>query len=509
MDTSVLVAGAGPTGLTLACDLARRGVAVRVVEKAAGFSTGSRAKGPNPRSLEILADLGVAGRVTAGGPLELVMRKYWEGRHVSDAAPCTGPAATPGVPYAHGQLIAQADLEAILRDRLGELGGRVELDAGIVDLTQDADGVTAHLAGGGRITASYLVGCDGGHSTVRALVGALFDGTSDPEQVMVCGDVDMDGPERGVWHQWFDGDGGVMLCPIPGTARSWWFQAAPERDGDGKVVEPSQASFQRLVDRHARIPGLTLDRASHLSTYRVNVRMVDRYRFGRVFLAGDAAHVHSIAGGLGMNTGIQDAYNLGWKLGLVVGARAAPGLLDTYEEERLPVAAWTLGVTSERQRAVLEAIARPGGGLDATVTADTTGLGVGYPWSSLSRPGGPGPRAGDRAPDAPCHDADGRSVRLFEVFAGPRFTLLGFGERHAASLRAIAAEHGDLVRTFAVDGAGARRGYGIRGDALVLIRPDGHIAMSAEEPAPVVACLAELGRRRPGGHVAGSAEPAT
>jgi len=121
-------------------------------------------------------------------------------------------------------------------------------------------------------------------------------------------------------------------------------------------VAPFLDSFQRLVDAHVRLPGFRLTSATLLSTYRVNVRMVDRYRVGRVFLAGDAAHVHSIAGGMGMNTGIQDAANLGWKLGMVVCGKAGAGLLDTYEEGRRPVAEWTLAMTSARQRAVLEAI---------------------------------------------------------------------------------------------------------------------------------------------------------
>lgn len=192
------------------------------------------------------------------------------------------------------------------------------------------------------------------------------------------------GRQAGGAEQWFDEDGGVMLCPIPGTARSWWFQAGPERDADGGVVAPSRESFQGLLDRHARIPGLTVAEASLLSVYRVNVRMVDRYRFGRVLLAGDAAHVHPVAGGLGMNTGIQDAFNLGWKLGMVATGEAGPGLLDTYEEERLPVAAWTLEITSDRLTAAMQAVATPGGGLDVVATKDTTGLGVGYPWSSLA-----------------------------------------------------------------------------------------------------------------------------
>ncbi|MFC1431847.1 FAD-dependent monooxygenase [Streptacidiphilus sp. N1-3] len=506
--TSVLIVGAGPTGLTLACDLARRGVAVRIIEKSPEHPRSSRAKGPNPRSLEVLADLGVLAEVRAAGTDRLVMRKYRDGRPIADTDPYQGSAPTPDAPYDRGCLLPQWRLEQILRDRLAGYGVGVELGTELVGLTQDDAGVLATIADGRRIQASYLVGCDGGHSAVRKLLGVPFAGETYEEQVMVCGDVELDGLDRGVWHQWFDPDGAVMLCPIPGTRSGWWFQAGPERDDAGRPVAPSPEGFQRLFDRHARRPDLRLAGATLLSTYRVNVRVVDRYRVGRAFLAGDAAHVHAIAGGLGMNTGIQDAFNLGWKLGLVLTGRAGPGLLDSYQEERLPVAAWTLEVTSERLRAVLEAIREPGGGLDAAASPETTTLGLGYRWSSLSRgQDGTGGRlrAGDRAPDAPCREAaTGAPTRLFELFAGPHFTLLGFGRGAAAALREAVAKHGDLLRAYAVDGGPvglldhqghARSAYDTAGDALVLVRPDNHVALvaPADRPEAVLNYLDGLG----------------
>ncbi|MFJ9106726.1 FAD-dependent monooxygenase [Streptomyces sp. NPDC102283] len=538
--TDVLIVGAGPTGLVLACDLARRGSAVRIVDRSPVPPRTSRAKGPNPRSLEILDDLGVAEEVLAAGSAPLPMLKYRDRRPVAEADPWADHAPSPDARYDRGWLIAQWRLEGILRDRLAGYGVRVETGREVVGLTQGGDegegdrGRSGEGGDGGHVDvtyadgpggrARYVVGCDGAHSSVRKLLGIGFEGTTDEDQVMVCGDVDLaeDALDRTRWHQWFDQDGAVMLCPIPGTRTGWWFQAGPERDGRGRPLAPTADGFRRLLTRHTALPGQDLTRAELLSTYRVNVRMADRFRAGRVLLAGDAAHVHAIAGGLGMNTGIQDAFNLGWKLGLVLAGHADAELLDTYEEERLPVAARTLDLASERLRATLEAIRRPGGGLDAAITTDTTGLGVGYRWSSLATHHAGAPAAlaaGDRAPDAPCADAaTGTRTRLHRVFAGPRTTVLGFGSGSAAVLREAAEAFGDAgvrgCRVYAahedragavepgavVDHAGhAAAAYGtgasVRtgGGTVVVVRPDHHVGVVA--PADDARSVREYLRR--------------
>ncbi|GAA2717541.1 MULTISPECIES: FAD-dependent monooxygenase [Streptomyces] len=417
--TAVLITGAGPTGLTLAITLARAGVPVRIIDKSPEFHRGSRGKGLNQRSREIFDDLGVGEAATASGSEHITLRKYRGGVAVADHASFGDRVPTPDMPYASGLLIPQWRTEEILRDKLAEYGVHVELGSELVDFEQDEHGVTGRLADGRSVSASYLAACDGGRSTVRKALGVGFEGRTEAEECMVIGDVRADGLDPAYWHQWFDEDGAVMLCPFPGDDH-WQLQAGPERDAEGRPLPASLASFQRLFDRHARVPGVRLTDVRWMSTYRINVRMADRFRIGRIFLAGDAAHVHSIAGGMGMNTGIQDAYNLGWKLAHVLGGRAGEDLLDTYEEERLPVAAWTLKLTDERLRAVREGVRRPGVGTEAVVTDDVTTLGVHYDWSTLA---GDGPLAGHRAPDAPLTGGG----RLFETLAGPHFTVLDFG----------------------------------------------------------------------------------
>jgi 2-polyprenyl-6-methoxyphenol hydroxylase-like FAD-dependent oxidoreductase len=482
--TDVLVVGAGPTGLTLACDLARRGVAVRIVDRAPEFPRGSRGKGLSPRSLEVFDDLGVADRLLTSGTTHLPHRKYRGAEVVAEIDPEADRVATPDIPYPTGLMIPQWRVERTLRERLADFDVAVELGAEARVISQDADGVTATV-GGTQIRARYLVGCDGGHSTVRQAIGLRLHGQTPEIQLMAVGDVEVDGLSRDAWHQWFAGDAAIMLCPLPGTG-AFQVQASHELGPDGTPLEPTLETFQQTFDRIAGIPGVRLHNLTWRSSYRVNVRMVDRLRVDRVFLAGDAAHVHPIAGGLGMNSGIQDAYNLGWKLGLVLAGQATPDLLDTYDEERLPIASWLLDITSKRLNAVLAAIKESGGGVDAVASPELTQLTLGYRWSRLSRNAASrssGPQPGDRAPDAPCRDPfTGRPIRLFDLFRGPHFTLLGLGERCAAALNDLKT---DIVKPYLIgpggliDDAGhVAHAYGQ--DALILIRPDGYIGLIAD-----------------------------
>ncbi|WP_141953587.1 FAD-dependent monooxygenase [Actinoallomurus bryophytorum] len=468
-ETQVLIAGAGPTGLTLACDLARRGVDVRIVEKER--LAGSRGKGLQPRTLEVFDDLGVLDAVMAAGAEYPPLRSYaggevvWEGRMHEPKEP------TPEVPYPNVMMLPQWRTERILRDRLAELGVRVE-HAELTGFEQDADGVTAVLDGTRQVRAAYLVGSDGGRSLVRKRLGVGFEGETHETERMLIADVRTDDLDREHWHIWGDMATQALkvgLCPMPGTDV---FQLTAPVTGD-ETPDLSPATFEKLA---AEVSGVRLRDVGWMSLYRVNIRMAERFRDGRVFLAGDAAHVHSPAGGQGLNTGVQDAYNLGWKL-------AAERALDTYEEERLPVAAGVLGLSTRPYREIAERQAeayRRGG--------ETEQLGIGYPGGSLSVGGG---KAGQRAPDAPLRDG-----RLFDVFRGPHFTLLGFGEHHAETVARIGERYGAAVRAHTVGATGdlvdsgghARRAYGT--DGLVLVRPDGYIGVYDASPEDYLRALA-------------------
>jgi 2-polyprenyl-6-methoxyphenol hydroxylase-like FAD-dependent oxidoreductase len=505
-DISVRIVGAGPTGLALACDLARRGVSFRIVDKTASYFAGSRGKGLQPRSLEVLDDFGVIDKILANGRFHLPYRAYEGAKVLGDRDLHEGREPTPDVPYASSLIIPQWRVEEILRTRMEEFGHRVELGVELTGLEQNEECVTATLAEKGaavRTRAAFLIGADGGHSFVRHALGIGFEGETWATERMFVGDVKVDNLDRDHWHIWQDKAlGFVALCPLPST-ESFQFQAqiGPEEEG-----EPTLERFQRIIDERAGALGLRLYDATWTSLFRANIRMVDRYRQGRVFLAGDAAHIHSPAGGQGMNTGIQDAYNLGWKLGLALGG-GPDWLLGTYEEERLPVAARMLGITTKLHRQLTPKEGATVGQRDAEFLQ----LGINYREGRLardSRPEAAGVRAGDRAPDAPCRRSDGTAVRLFDLFRGPHFTLLGFGPGWRDSLQDISQTWGPMVHAHAivrpgedqdssaiVDAGGhASHAYGVSKPTLFLIRPDGYVACVTEEssPAPIQEYLSGL-----------------
>ncbi|GCD43100.1 FAD-dependent monooxygenase [Streptomyces paromomycinus] len=470
----VLVVGGGPTGLTLGIELARRGVGVRVVDKATAYFDGSRGDSLQPRTLEVFDDLGVLDAVRAAGAPPAPLRAHIDGRFAGERWMTEPREPRPGVPYPNPWVLGQSQTEGILRARLLEFGVRVELGTALSGLEQDADGVTARLATGEVSRFDYLVGADGGASSVRKAIGVAFPGTTDETFRVLVGDVTAPGLDPACGHWFAAADhpmAGVALTPLPGTGQFQFI--APLGEGDDASLETMQAALDRFS------AGIRLTGHGWSTVWRPNVRLAERYRDGRVFLAGDAAHVHPPTGGQGLNTGVQDAYNLGWKL-------AAETALDSYETERRAVAARVLGVSTDLLDKYVEGAVdahkrgEEGFGLDITYRSpDATGALV----------------SGDRAPDAPLRDADGKHVRLFDLFRGPHFTRLVFGapapdEEHAyAVLRPGEEPDGGWLDggwpdggrpgrgRYVIDAEGhAFTGYAAAPGDTFLIRPDGYLA---------------------------------
>jgi len=466
---AILIAGAGPAGLTLAIDLARRNVAVRIIDKADAPFCGSRGKGIQPRTQEILEDLGVLDRIAGrGGPYPRLRVYGPDG--VKDVTMMESRPTSPAEPYGQPVMLPQGLTEGILRERLAELGVVVEFGTELVRFEANERDVEATIRTTGAAQTgrySYLIGADGGSSSVRKSLGIGFPGETLPMRAVVA-DVVLEGLGRDVWHTWNPEDRPRMiaLCPLAGT-ELFQLQAALPLEGDADISDDGLAAM--IAARTAR-DDIRLREVRWRSAFQPSTRLADRYRIGRVFLVGDSAHVHPPTGGQGLNTSIQDAYNLGWKLAAVLDG-APQSLLDSYEQERRPIAAGVLALsarllhTGERRRG-----------------RESHQLDLGYPDSPLTREmrsrDGSLP-AGARAPDAPCRGAGGQPTRLFEVFRGPQATLLGYEVGAEApvipytglQVRRI-GRGGDLED----DGGHIRQAYDLEPGDWALVRPDGYVA---------------------------------
>jgi len=418
-ETRVIIVGAGPTGLTLGIELARRSIAFRLIDAAEGPFRGSRGKGIQPRTLEVFEDLGVIGAILQAGMAYPRFRV-----HIGPLSLRLGPMggrkqATEGVPYPNLWLVPQYRTEEILRERLGQLGGQVEFGTAFERVEADDRSVRVHLSTGEVVTAEYLIGCDG-DSAVRKAVGFALRGETLATESASVADVEVEGLDHTHWHVWpFAKGGSIALCPLPDASLFQMMSPREPAEGIDSVIQ--------------RVAGRRVSRVAWSSMYRPAVRMVDHLRMGRVFLAGDAAHIHPPTGGQGLNTGVQDAYNLGWKLAHVL--RGGPeSLLDTYEAERLPVAAAVLGLSEKIYRT--RALKRGDATNQLRLHYRTSALSSGKPLGRLN--------AGDRMPDVRL--ADG--TRLFEQMRGT----------HATE-------------------------FVMRDGTRILIRPDGYIASIGTTPA--------------------------
>jgi 2-polyprenyl-6-methoxyphenol hydroxylase-like FAD-dependent oxidoreductase len=464
----VIVVGAGPTGLAAACALRAAGVGVRVLDAAAGPAVTSRALGVQPRGVEVLDRLGALGDLPERALPILRAAVNIDGRQIArlelgQPTRLRGPRAL---------IISQADIEGAMSDRLAELDGSVEWARPVTGLDADPDGVTLHLGDGSELRADWVIGADGAHSAIRKSAGIGFPGAPIEERFLLA-DVhaDIDRPRDGA-HTWLRGKALLAAFPLPG-AELWRLMAPAPADAGAVFGQTEIVEF--LASRLASEAGGTVHATAWTSTFRIQRRLADTYRRGRVLLAGDAAHIHSPFGGQGMNTGIADAENLAWKLALVVDGRADEDLLDTYEAERRPIAKDVVGTTSELTEMVL------GHGRAARLLRDRVAIPlVNQPWLQrliaekssqlqVSYRSGPlgaghrlpfprGPRPGDRVPDRPCVGEVGVTIRLYDAL-GPQWALIGpdgFAELARTRLDDVVALRGD-------------------GEAM-LIRPDGHLA---------------------------------
>jgi 2-polyprenyl-6-methoxyphenol hydroxylase-like FAD-dependent oxidoreductase len=471
----VLICGAGAAGLTLAIDLARRGVSFRLIDKIDGPFRGSRGKGIQPRTQEIFEDLGIIDRIVAVGGLHPPQREYRSDGSFTESDVVEHMGATPAEPYHIPLMVPQFLTEGVMRERLVELGHRPEFGCELVGLEQDADGVTARLAteaGEDVIRTRYLVGADGGRSFVRHALDVGFPGETLGVRAVVA-DVVLTGLKRDAWHRFQEGstDRQMLLCPLAG-ADLFQLQAPIPIEGD---VDLTAAGLSAMVAERTGRHDIRIQSVLWASAYGMNARLADRYRIGRAFLIGDAAHIHPPTGGQGLNTSIQDAYNLGWKLAAVVDG-APDALLDSYEEERRPIAAGMLGLTTGLLDAAKRGEIRRG--------REVQQLDLDYVESSLAfeKPERHAALfAGDRAPDAPIRGAAGQATRLFELFKGTHWTLLGYDvERDSVTPRPrlhihTVGSHGDLIDA---DGC-LRDAYGLASGHWVLVRPDGYIGAIA------------------------------
>ncbi|ROP31320.1 FAD-dependent monooxygenase [Couchioplanes caeruleus] len=490
VDADVVIAGAGPTGLMLACELRLAGADVLVVERLAGRTGESRAGGMHSRTLEVLDQRGILGRFLAIGDPQPV--GHFSGLYLEfDESESR---------YPYPLMILQSDIERLLEEWAVELGVRIRWSSEVTGMRQDGSGVTVELGtapGKTRtLRARYLVGCDGGRSAVRKLSDIDFPGTPATMTALI-GDVELpDLPEDYVWVRRSPTGDYSAIAFEPG----WYRVITSEYDRVADRDEP--VTFEQLRESLVRVAGTDFGMHSPrwVSRFSDAARQAAQYRKGRVLLAGDAAHIHFPAGGQGLNMGMQDAVNLGWKLAAVVAGSAPEALLDTYHSERHPVGERVLHNTRAQS-----ALARPGAQTDALrdvfgslmefddvnrqLRGMLTALTVRY------QVGGDHPLAGRRVPDAELKTSDG-ATRVYELLHAARPVLLDL--RGSADLAAAAAGWADRVDL--VEAAG-EDDYWIVPDldeipapAALLIRPDGHVAWAADagDPLDVSAVRAAL-----------------
>jgi len=500
MDTDVLIVGAGPTGLMLANQLGRRHVRATIIDRHAGPSRETRALGVQARTLEIYAQLGIVDRALELGKRATGANLWAQGRWMARVP--LGEAGRHITAYPYVLILGQDDNEKILDERLRDWGLSVQWNTELVGLVQQFGSVAATLKGPDGATrtmaAAWVAGCDGARSSVRALSGITFPGAP-YEHVFFIADTEARGsmvPDEVnvyLWRQGFH-----LFFPMRGTNHWRIVGILPEA-----LRNRDDVNFDAVIPslRSEAGSGLTVKSCSWFSTYRIQHRSASHFRDRRCFLLGDAAHIHSPVGAQGMNTGLQDAYNLGWKLALVVKGRADPTLLDSYEKERMPVAHRLLNTTDRGFKLVVSdsplagllrvrllarvmafAMNRPS--IQGRAFGVISQTGIRYRSSRLSQslgglPDGTRPREGDRFPWLHLRLEAGGPVRdLFERLDDTRLNLIVIGQP-APSMVELGLDSFLRIHSVPTDRlndaelARAR----IPQPSFYLLRPDGHIGL--------------------------------
>jgi 2-polyprenyl-6-methoxyphenol hydroxylase-like FAD-dependent oxidoreductase len=511
----VLIVGAGPTGLTLAAQLQAFGTGFRLVDRQPDRVHESRALAVQPRTLEVLAGLGLADTMVERGNPTVDLEVH--GRTRTTRAPLFD-IGLDDTRFPFLLFLSQAETERILDEHLTAGGATIERGVELVGITQHPDHVacTLHHRDGHteQVEARYVVGCDGAHSAVRQHAGIGFTGAAYP-QTFVLADLDADGPRTGAAHGYLSPDGLLFLFPLGQPAPWRMLVTAPGSVTESADTPPGLDELQALADNHTGGAARLHDPV--WSTYfRIHHRHATSYRRGRAFLAGDAAHIHSPAGAQGMNTGIQEAWNLGWKLALVVAGDAPEDLLGTYETERMPIGRYVLRLTDQafriatstnpairllRTRLAPDLIrlglsSRRG---RALAFRSLSQLAISYRRSPACQEGEPrlrrGARAGDRSPTRQwCRTGDRRppstrsSYRQGSICCSPRHrtpcppTLRGSTNCAARASRCTgwpAIRNPERSTTHRARRTRAWVSSGPGPTAHHLVRPDGHIAYRA------------------------------
>jgi 2-polyprenyl-6-methoxyphenol hydroxylase-like FAD-dependent oxidoreductase len=493
-----LVVGAGPVGLVLGCELARRNVPFRLIDKLPQPTDESRAIAVHARSLEMMERIGVVEELIDSGVKAVAMTFHGDGSLLGRV-----DLTSVDSPFPFSLSTAQTETERVLTERLTALGGRVERSLELVSLEQSPAGVRAVVRDGAGseevVSSDWIVGADGAHSAVREQLGVRLEGSFEGERFLL-GDVEADyGLERESMHTFFAaGEGPLLVFPLRDRRLRLIAQITERRD----ETPPTLEEFQAVCDRRAR--GIHLTGARWLTTFEIHHAQVAEYRHGRAFLAGDAAHIHSPAGGQGMNTGMQDAFNLGWKLAAATAGKASDKLLDSYQSERHPVAARVLEHSTlltnvgtlrhELARKLRNHAMHLATGLAPIrhkLAAETEETDVAYSDSPVVVAAGGGDdrvRAGDAAPDVPAvrlHDVLARATGHTALYVAPTGDAMpsAGAEPGRSVLVADAEPTAKPFDEFVLDpGRTVAERYGIDGDdgGLILVRPDGYVGLRAE-----------------------------